>query len=104
MLLASTRECLAKRDTLKVLTKIQVSKSILQFGTNYVIIYVVGKTRILRILELSGILWRILEFSKTPVNNRSNLNTIRILKRKIENGYLRQGFIQIWFGRVMLTI
>ena len=36
LLLASTRECLSKRDTLKVLTKIQVSKSILQFATNCV--------------------------------------------------------------------
>ena len=34
MLLASTREGLANADTWKVLTKIQVSKSILQFATN----------------------------------------------------------------------
>ena len=36
LLLASTREWLANRDTLKVLTKIHVSKSILQFTTNCV--------------------------------------------------------------------
>ena len=40
MLLASTREWLANRNTLKVLTKIQVSKSILQFATNCVIIVI----------------------------------------------------------------
>ena len=40
MLLASTREGLAKADTWKVLTKIQVSKSILQLAaTNCVYIY-----------------------------------------------------------------
>ena len=34
LLLASTREGLANADTLKVLTEIQVSKSILKFATN----------------------------------------------------------------------
>ena len=42
MLLASTREGLANADTWKVLTKIQVSKSILQLAaTNCVIWYMV---------------------------------------------------------------
>ena len=41
MLLASTREWLGNRNTLKVLTKIQVSKSILQFATNCVIIIII---------------------------------------------------------------
>ena len=40
MLLASTREGLANADTWKVLTKIQVSKSILQLAaTNCVVVY-----------------------------------------------------------------
>ena len=44
MLLASTREGLANADTWKVLTKIQVSKSILPFPTNcgsiwYMVVY-----------------------------------------------------------------
>ena len=39
--LICTGEWLANRDTLKVLTKIQVSKSIHQFASNCIYIYIV---------------------------------------------------------------